>query len=234
MLDVTRYCSYREQIFIPPPAKTVSPFAGKPESWSLIGTKEQCLTTIAKQGAALFDDMSFCDTDMKALSGCCESVFGALTCVGETASAKGIGDETSLFASMTADAAQMLELFSEYCVPLCQNTKEEFCGKFPGADVCVSHSSCETCTGQGGLWCPKLKSCHCPGPKPPCIAPPIMTPLKCVHVAADKPKKKRRMNAFKPVAKQAVGGSAPGSSAPGDAAGRNALCKYAEMASKWK
>merc|ERR1719263_715008 len=81
---------------------------------------------------------------------------------------------------MAEEGAQMLEIFSQYCVPLCQNTKEEFCGKFPEADVCVTRKSCATCTGTGGIWCPKLKSCHCPGPKPPCIKPPITTPLQCL------------------------------------------------------
>lgn len=231
MLDVTRYCSYKQQIFIPPPAQTVSRFARKPKAWSLIGRKDQCMETIAKQGSALFDEMSFCDSDMQALSGCCESVYGALTCVAETATAKGVGNQTAIFASMAEEGALMLDIFSKYCVPLCQNTKEEFCGKFPEADVCVSRKSCESCTATGGIWCPKLKSCHCPGPKPPCIKPPIRVPLKCLPEEEEKKKASPILEKAKPKKIAA----APAAAAPesGPDAASNALCKYAQMASKW-
>merc|ERR1719198_148914 len=90
--DVTRYCSYREQMFIPPPETEVSYFSkSKGKAWGRIGgNKEQCHETIEKNGAALLDSMTFCDSDLKALSGCCETVFSALTCVAETAAENGL------------------------------------------------------------------------------------------------------------------------------------------------
>lgn len=148
MLDVTRYCTYKEQIFIPPPASTVSHFAGsKDNAWRRIGGgKEQCFATIKKQGAAFLDSMSFCDSDLPALSACCESVFGAFTCVAETAAARGItdggGSQPSLFANLNEEGSAMLQMFSKYCVPLCQNTKASFCEKYPAADACVKPITC--------------------------------------------------------------------------------------------
>lgn len=175
LLDVTRYCSYREQLFVPPPIGTVSRFDGKPQAWARIGgTKEQCLTTIEKEGAALFDDSNFCDANVAALSGCCETVHSALQCVGETAWSIGAG-KGSIFAEFGDSVTQMMESFTKYCVPLCN-----LCETHPGADICVLPKDCTTCTSKGGLWCPKLKSCHCPSKKPPCIAPPITAPLKCI------------------------------------------------------
>jgi len=231
-LDVTRYCTYREQIFIPPPLNTASYFAGNPKAWARVGgSNEQCLMTIEKQGSALFDSMTFCDTDMEALSGCCESVFGALNCLGETASARGIGDQTSIFASMSVEAMQMVTVFQKYCVPLCEGNKEEFCTKYPGADVCVKHETCESCTVQGGLWCPKLKSCHCPGPKPPCIAEPITVPLKCNVLSESKFSVRGSGNkgGGHVTSKDDAGGDGAG-----DGAGAGGACKYAEFARNWK
>jgi len=224
VLDATRYCSYREQIFIPPPVDTVSRFAGKPVGWARIGgTQEQCLATIEKEGSALFDEMNMCDANLPALSGCCETVYSGLTCLAETAFTKTGMSKQDVFATMTDEAAQMLEAFSKYCVPLCQNTKEEFCAKNPGADICLSPKGCTGCTKRGGIWCPKLESCHCPSKNPPCIKPPITTPLQCLddgqkHLRGDK----------------------DGKMDLGDGAGRgagakdDALCKYSEMARNWK
>lgn len=227
--QVTQYCSYREQLFVPPPADTVSHFAGsKGKAWSRIGgNKEQCMATIENQGAALMDTMSFCDSDLPALSGCCETVFETLTCVAETAVANGVWsqEQGSVFAIMGDVGTQMLEAFANYCVPLCQNTKEEFCEKYPHADVCVSFGTCSDCTATGGLWCPKLESCHCPSPDPPCIKPPITTPLQCLPKkkklsdGGDSKKKKKSLDKKDQV--EAVEES------------EKALCKYAKFAAKW-
>lgn len=222
LLDVTRYCSYREQMFIPPPAGSVSRFGGKVEAWARIGgTHEQCLVTIEKQGAALLDGMSFCDSDLPALSGCCETVYSSLSCVAELS----VHSEEGVFAQMGSGAQQMLESFSKYCVPLCQYTKPEFCAKpeYAGSDICVNPSGCTECTVRGGLWCPKLKSCHCPSKNPPCIAPPITTPMQCLG----------------PSTTLGPGGGAPKPmadvSAPQYEEGDDStLCKYKEFAQKWK
>jgi len=225
LLDATRYCTYREQIFIPPPALHVSRFAGKPVSWARVGgAKEQCLATIQKEGSALFDSITFCDVNMPALSGCCESVFSALSCVAETAFSHGGGLQEGMFSQMSGETSTMLAAFSKYCVPLCQNTKEQFCEKFPGTDICVNPKGCTECTSKGGLWCPKLGSCHCPSKKPPCIKPPILTPLQCFE---DKPKPKSDAGP-KPLAD--AGPAKPGP-APDDG---KPLCKYSEMARMWK
>jgi len=227
LLDATRYCSYKEQIYIPPPAKTVSRFAvaknqKKPQAWARIGgTNEQCLATIEREGAALFDGMSFCDSDMPALSGCCETVYSALTCVAETASAKTGASQEGIFADLSVEGKQMMETFSKYCVPLCQQTKPEFCAKTPEADICVNPTGCTECTARGGLWCPKLESCHCASENPPCIDPPVTEPLFCPY--GDKNQfdggHRRRQKA---AAKKAGDGD------------DKALCKYAEMARMWK
>merc|ERR1719162_2394558 len=117
----------------------------------------------------------------------------------------------------------MLETFAQYCVPLCQNTKEEFCEKYPFADLCVTHSSCSDCTAGGGLWCPKLESCHCPGPKPPCIKPPVLTPLQClpkIEVEEDSG------GGGKSTAKK----SGSSSEAATEGSSGEALCKYSKFA----
>jgi len=234
LLDVTRYCSYKHQIFVPPPAKTASHFTGsKGKGWNRIGgSKEQCMLTIEKEGSNLMDSMTFCDSNIKALSGCCETVFNSLNCVAETAVNNKLWSarQGSIFSNLDKEGSQMLATFSKYCVPLCQNNKEEFCKKYPQADVCVDHRTCSDCTSGGGLWCPKLESCHCPGPKPPCIMPPIRAPLQCV------PKLKVEK---KPVG--SVGGAAAEVAAKKAAAEKAAaaksdkpLCKYAEFANKWQ
>lgn len=222
VLDATRYCSYKEQMFIPPPAGTVSRFADKPKAWRRIGgTNEQCLATIENEGSALFDSASFCDANLPALSGCCETVFTALSCVAETSSKSGAPG--GIFSSMSGETAQMAEAFTKYCVPLCQNTKEQFCEKYPGTDICVDHKDCSGCTGKGGLWCPKLETCHCPSKNPPCIAPPITTPLQCLA-----PKDDAKAAAPPPAA------DAKDDAADGPGEGEAPLCKYAEMARMWK
>jgi len=232
ILDVTRYCSYREQLFIPPPTSMVSHFAGsKGKAWNRIGgSQEQCLLTIEKEGSNLMDSMTFCDSDLHALSGCCESVFGALTCVAETSVQNGLWNPSqgSVFSMYQDNDGAMLETFAKYCVPLCQNTKEEFCEKYPSSDVCVSHTECSNCTAGGGLWCPKLETCHCPGPKPPCIKPPVMTPLQCLPKEkdnlrggggkGDKNKKSNQKSAADLAAEEHS---------------EKALCKYSKFALKW-
>lgn len=234
VLDVTRYCSYREQMFIPPPTGQVSHFGGKPEAWKRIGGNgENCLATISKQGANLFDSTSNCDVDLKALSGCCETVYSALTCVAESSAERGLspgkGGQASIFASMTEEGEQMLEAFSSFCVPLCENTKEEFCGKFPASDPCITYEDCQACTGHGGAWCPQLKSCHCPTEELPCVATPVTAPLQCL------PKKKKKLR--KGGANQEIREEAQAAEKvieegpPGE---EKALCKYAEMAREWK
>jgi len=232
--EVTRYCSYREQIFIPPPAKTASYFAGsKDNAWRRIGgSKEQCMETIEKQGSALMDTMTFCDSDLLALSGCCETVFDALTCVAETAKSNGLwgAEHGSIFSTFDEEGSKMLDTFAQYCVPLCQNTKEEFCEKNPSADICVSFEDCSGCTAAGGLWCPKLESCHCPGPDPPCIAPPVETPLGCLPKTKLKElrggvgkKEKHKADLQNEKAEEAKEKEA-----------EEALCKYHEFAQKWR
>lgn len=232
--EVTRYCSYREQIFVPPPANMASHFAdGKGNEWRRIGgSKEQCFKTIETQGFNLMDSMSFCDSDLKALSGCCETVFSALNCVAETSTAKGLWSpaQGSIFAGMNEEGTKMLETFAQYCVPLCQNTKEEFCENHPTADLCVKHDSCSNCTASGGLWCPKLESCHCAGPKPPCIKPPILTPLQCLpkeEVEEEKVEEQKAVAAPSGPAKKAPG------PAPEAEVKDSALCKYAKFAKEW-
>lgn len=223
LLDATRYCSYKNQMFIPPPQGSVSRFGGKPHPWARIGgTNEQCLATIEREGAALFDGMTFCDSNLPALSGCCETVFSSLTCIAETTSAKTGVSQESVFAAMGESASQMLESFTKYCVPLCQNTKPEFCEKYPGTDICVEPKGCTDCTAKGGLWCPKLESCHCPSKNPPCLKPPITTPLQCLG-AQDKGHRRR-----------ATAPAVEADKAKVAADDDNALCKYTEMARKWK
>lgn len=225
ILDATRYCSYREQMFIPPPAGTVSRFAGKPKAWERIGGRsEQCMATIQKEGAALFDGMSFCDSDLPALSSCCETVFNAFTCVAETASAKAGISQSDIFSTLNGEGKQMMETFAQYCVPLCQNTKPEFCEKWPEADICVGpFKGCSGCTSSGGLWCPKLESCHCPSKNPPCIAPPVTSPKQCMA-----PDKEEAAAAPAPKKAAAAAEKAPA------AEREESLCKYTEMARMWK
>jgi len=229
-LDATHYCSYREQIFIPPPAKMVSYFAGgKGNAWKRIGgSQEQCFQTIETQGSNLMDTMTHCDSDLRALSGCCETVFNALNCVAETSAAKG---GWNMFASMNEEGTKMLETFSKYCVPLCSNTKEAFCEKYPNADICVTYSSCSDCTAAGGLWCPKLESCHCPGPKPPCIKPPVLTPLQCLPKIEAEEEEATATGVPKNKTKKS-GGQKAKEAATGEAS-EEALCKYSKFAEKW-
>lgn len=226
LLDATRYCSYKEQIFIPPPKGAVSRFGGeKPVAWARIGAtqaggkREQCMATIEKEGAALWDSMSFCDADLPALSGCCETVFNALSCVAETSAKTHMG----IFDHLSDEASQMLDSFSKYCVPLCQNTKEEFCAKFPGSDPCVNPNDCTDCTVKGGLWCPKLKSCHCPSKTPPCLAPPVTAPMQCFGDS-------KEAGLHAPPAPRVDEGAGDGLAGDGD----KSLCKYKEFAQKWK
>lgn len=223
MVEVTRYCSYKHQMFIPPPAGEVSRFAGKPKAWARIGgqSPEQCLATIEKQGAELWDDANFCDADLPALSGCCESVFQSIKCVAEESAAKGLSNGTSVFAMMSEESQRMLQSFEKYCVPLCQNDRDEFCEKFPKADICVRPNDCTGCTAKGGLWCPKLKSCHCPGPKPPCIAPPITTPLQCVQAPAPPPPPRAAPISVAKPKKTVTVSDGP-------------LCKYEQHAREWR
>lgn len=209
-LDVTRYCTYREQIFIPPPVGTASYFAGNPKAWTRVGgSKEQCMTTIEKHGSALFESMNFCAADLGALTGCCETMLRALNCLGETAAARGIGDQSVILPSW--EATGMLTTFQKYCVPLCEHKT-------------VKPKTCESCTKQGGLWCPKLKSCHCPSGKPPCIAEPITVPLKCNPVI--KPK-------FRVPGSSTTPGPATHKSNKDPPGGGGSVCKYADFAMKW-
>lgn len=232
--EVTRYCSYREQIFIPPPTKDVSHFAGsKGKAWNRIGgSKEQLLQVIEKEGAALMDSMTFCDSDLSALSGACESAFGALTCIAETSvNNKLWTPESGSVFSMYKDkeGTSMLEAFSKYCVPLCQNTKEEFCEKYPKADVCASHSDCSACTADGGLWCKDLEGCHCPGPKPACIQPPATTPMQCLPGGGPK-----KQAAFPKSAVQPQATATAQAAAKNDKEKSKSLCKYSKFALAWK
>lgn len=230
--EVTHFCSYREQIFIPPPTKMVSYFTGaKDNAWSRIGgAKEKLLNTIEKEGAALFDSMTFCDSDLPKLSGACESVFGALNCVAETSVTKGLWNpaDGSVFSMYEDNDGQMLEAFAKYCVPLCQYTKEEFCENYPHADVCVSHNECSACTADGGIWCPKLESCHCPGPKPPCIKPPVTTPLQCSMMGKEKDGLRGGGKKF-----GLDGNGGKKKAAPAAGGGEKALCKYSKFALTW-
>mmetsp|Transcript_12560 Transcript_12560/g.23516 ORF Transcript_12560/g.23516 Transcript_12560/m.23516 type:complete len:398 (+) Transcript_12560:34-1227(+) len=223
VLDVTRYCSYKHQIFFPPPAGLPTNFADVDTAFTRFGrSKEQCTATIAKQGQALFGEVNACDTDLEALSGCCESVYGVMTCVQEGAGGILAAEELS----------STMEVFEKYCVPLCKYTEEEFCTKFPHSDVCVKHESCETCTASGGLWCPKLMSCHCPGPDPPpCMLAPKSLPTEC-SVAKFKKFLPKDAVAVTPessaqasVQQQAAGTT--GLERPGK------ICKYEEMARNW-
>lgn len=167
LFDATRYCSYREQLFIPPPAGMVSRFSGKPEAWARIGgTHEQCHRTIEKEGAALLDTASLCDADLPALKGCCGAVLSALTCLADTGA--GFGETPqSIISSLGDEAEKLFESFEKYCPLLCTIGKEEL------------PNDCTQCTAKGGLFCPELKTCHCPSKNPPCLAPPITTPKQC-------------------------------------------------------
>lgn len=233
LTEVTRYCSYKEQVFIPPPSKMVSHFAGSQgKAWSRIGgDKEQCMQLIETQGSNLFDTMTFCDTNLPALSGCCETVFSALNCVAETASTKGLwsASQGSIFANLNEEGTKMLETFAKYCVPLCQNDKASFCENYPTADICVTHNSCSNCTAAGGLWCPKLESCHCPSKDPPCIKPPVTTPLQCL------PKKEEESSAAVLEHKLEVPAPSPPAAPPAAAVEEKEekLCKYAKFARQW-
>lgn len=222
VLDATRYCSYREQIFVPPPVDTVSRFAGKPVGWARIGgSNEQCLATIEKEGSALLDGSSMCDSNLEALSGCCETVYSALSCIAETSFARLGVKKKDVFKTMTNESAQMLESFTRYCTPLCQNTKEEFCAKNKWADVCRNPKGCTSCTKRGGIWCPQLGSCHCPSKKSPCIDAPLTTPLQCYNHG------QKHLRGDDDAGEAASGDSADG----GD---DDAACKYTEMARHWK
>lgn len=230
VLDATRYCSYREQIFIPPPNGMVSRFAGSANNaWARIGgTHEQCLATIEKEGSALLDSANMCDASLPALSGCCETVYSALTCVAETSSARAGVSKKDVFASMTDGAAQMLATFSKYCVPLCQNTKETFCDQFPGADICQNPKGCTACTKRGGIFCPQLETCHCPSKNPPCIKPPLTTPLQCFE------RDPRNLRGADKGLVDGAGSSRSGSGSGSGSSSDDALCKYSEMARDWK
>lgn len=254
LLDATRYCSYHHQIWLPPPMGTTSYFAGDPVAYTRIGgTKEQCLVTIEKEGAALFDSMTFCDSNLKALSSCCETLFDAVSCVAEQGARLG-GAPQSVFASFGKESAQMMETFQRYCVPLCENTQETFCQQNPTADICVDPDSCKECTQKGGIWCPKLKSCHCPTNDPPCIKPPVTSPMQCPGNALRHNLNKGTKNSTKACstyssaeACENAGGCVvnpttglceaksdlDGLKVGDKGGGAEALCKYKEMARQW-
>lgn len=168
-LDVTRYCSFTHQIFVPPPvgAETsgavVAMAGGSAPFARLDGSGEQCQAVIAKQGAALLDDRSMCDSDLNALSGCCESVFESMKCLVVESKATGTNFHDQMALNATMDATrEMRELFSRYCVPLCQYSRPEFCEMYPHSDICVSgRDTCLPCVRYGGIWCSDTKTCEC-------------------------------------------------------------------------
>lgn len=254
--DVAQYCSYREQLFVPaPPLPPSAPasshsgatagagsplqlpslFANVSVPFQRLGkSHEECSKTIAREGAALFSTMSACDTDMEALSSCCESVYNVLSCVTD------LGGNSDKWPHAIADlqplkntTAPMMRQFSEYCEPLCKFSRAEFCQWNPTADPCVPRHTCAECTQTGGAWCPRLGECHCarPGVKLPCVAEPIFTPLRC---AAEE-----EASAAGPLLRGAVAAAGAAPTRPAGVMGaRHDLgipeCRYSEIAPGWK
>lgn len=209
-LEVTQYCSYKYQLYFPPPAGSGISFANYKIPFQRFSNSQQCTKTIEKHGAALFGEINSCDSDLEALSSCCESVYGAMTCV-----------QKGGVVLAAEDLGETMAVFEKYCVPLCKYTKEEFCAIYPYSDVCVTHQSCETCTASGGLWCPKLMSCHCPGPKPPpCKLEPKRSPDQCFP----KPKPKKLRGPLEPE---------PAPAGPPYPTEPPKVCKYETMARTW-
>lgn len=187
--DVTRFCSYREQMFVPPPPSMLSPWAGVTQAYTRLNpSRETCLATIETQGTALWDDMSFCDSNIKKLSGCCESVHDSFKCMHDVG---GAGPKFLLqkdmqgFQEIKDASANAMKLFQEFCVPLCIYSEPEFCEKYPYSDICVSHDNCAVCTRAGGEWCMTTMTCHCPrqhGQEPICPHEEAVyrSPLECL------------------------------------------------------
>lgn len=166
MYDLTRICSYRHQIAIPPPQnKGLRPlgFAGATEAFTrLDSSREKCLATIQSQGTALFDNSSFCDSDIRALSGCCESVFDSFKClINEGRESKLAAKDMAGLNATKLAMEPALQLFSDFCIPLCQYSKEEFCDHYPDSDICVQYLDCKPCTAHHGFWAIDRKECTC-------------------------------------------------------------------------
>lgn len=176
--DITRYCSYRHQIYVPAPFGLPSPFATAPQAYARLDkSHEQCMTTIVTQGQALFDPSNVCDSNLQALSGCCESVHEVLQCLKQEGNSRGIfAQDTAGFDALQSELSEMVNVFSTYCVALCNNKDHaEFCQKYPSADTCVTHSDCQSCSSHGASWCSELGECMCPN-KP---SPPVSTTGAC-------------------------------------------------------
>lgn len=182
--DLSRFCSYKTQMFVPPAEGKLSPFAGvdhksKWEAFTrLDSSREQCLETIATNGPALWNNVSMCDSNVGKLSGCCESVFDSFKCMimkGRELNVD-VADVEGLNATKTA-MAQGLQLFKTYCVPLCEYSRPEYCQVYPVSDVCVNYGSCVECIEHGGHWINEACVCAPPGtPASICPAPPPAPP----------------------------------------------------------
>lgn len=232
--DLSRFCSYREQIFVPPPAHELSAFVGVTQAFTrLDNTQETCLDTINTQGTRLWDDMNFCDTDLHTLSGCCESVHDSLKCtyeVGGSAPAFILQQDQQGWDQLKASSGVATGLFDEFCVPLCVNSYEEFCEKYPYADICVQYRECAPCTRSGGFWCAETGECQCPlgsaaligRPDPQCPSEPIKSTLQCL--ASTTPA---------PPAPPALRPRAPPAPAPPPPLPPAMQCKYLEMVDVW-
>jgi len=220
--DITQYCSYRNQIFVPPPADQPGSkiFAGATTAFTrLDASHENCYATIADQGEKLFSDRKQCDSDVIKLSGCCESVFEALHCVATEGKGRGISLSDQAGFEATQDAVNStLQLFSQYCVPLCQYSKEEFCAHYPTSDICVGYVTCPDCTRHGGSWCEDTQKCECSA-RPGCA----QTALQC---AGPDWKPPPPPSVPKPITPPPPGPPPPSDFGLGD-------CKYLEMEKAW-
>lgn len=182
IIDVSRVCSYRHQLALP----NSGIFAGVTVPYTrLDSSHEQCLATIAFQGKKFYDNSQLCDSDLQALTGCCDSLYGSLACMYQETSSKGFiaSDPTGFSAYMTATQDAM-SLFDTYCLPLCT----DLCSAHPETDTCsLGGLTCEDCTQRGGLFDMGEKRCLCkaePSPgKVPADSRFARTPQDCVAAA---------------------------------------------------
>lgn len=226
--DLTRYCSYKEQIYVPPPPGMHSAFAGTTSAFTrLDSSHEQCLSTIRVQGAALWDDLTFCDSDLHALSACCESVHEAMKCtheVGGSAPLYILQSDQEGFAALKIATSEATQIFDAYCVPLCRHSKEEFCVEYPRADSCVSYDKCSTCTRGGGEWCPGADTCGCPSKSSLCPSGPLRSPAQCFQSQQQERRRQQlRPTTAPPVLKPNVSHPPP----------EEPKCKYLDMVDVW-
>jgi len=181
--DLLRWCGYKHQI-----AALPMEFAGAKTPFTRLGGgKEECQNIIEKEGHAFYDDKSFFDSDLKALSGCCENSYEVIKCVIDEGLKKSdiIMNDLVEFNNTMNKMRDMGALFEAYCTPICEFDEAEFCSHYPTSDKCAKYSDCESCVMHSGTWHFDTKECKKDGPWwtaktpiqcKPTTPPPMTTP----------------------------------------------------------